>query len=146
MEKVKVNISNTILEVDKRILLEIKYFKALFDEHWKTPDDILDLNNNDITLSALLFIIDKYNGKEVKFQNEFIPTFEFLNIDYEEFIDFIDFYKINFENKINYFKLLKFTNKNPISILSIIKHLYINYTIDIKEYNDALIDASLYGH
>jgi hypothetical protein len=119
IELIKIKISNTILEVDKRILLDIPYFKNLFDEKWKdfgskttktvdfvaSPqnlkhEDILDIDHKDITLLAFMYIIDKYNGKDVEFSNKFIPTFEFLGIEYKECIEvkeMIDILKMNSE-------------------------------------------------
>jgi hypothetical protein len=146
IEKVKVNISNTILEVDKRILLEITYFKVLYDKHWKTPDDILDINNENISLIAFMFIIDKYNGKNIRFQNEFIPTFEFLGIEYNKYIDFTDLYKTYFNNKINMYNFQQFSKKYKVSMLDILKYFCESFQIDICKNDELILDAAIYGY
>jgi hypothetical protein len=122
IERVKVNISNTILEVDKRILLEIPYFKALYEfsrmkNESKISENIFDLNNENITLSAFMYIIDKYNGKDVEFSYNFIPTFEFLNINYQ--------YHNFLTNIIKYV--------NPNGFMYIISYATINNRLDLIE-------------
>lgn len=94
-------ISNTILLIDKRIIMAIPYFRKLYNIN--PNKHIHKLTHESLNLDALITIIGKFNGNDVKFKYSHVPTLKFLGIKFEVTdFDFEDQYS-------RYLKMLQFT-------------------------------------
>jgi len=79
----KIKISGVILELPKELVIQIPYFKALFNDFYEDGNkEYIDINEPALSITALMQVIDSYQGKKLTVLTEYIPTFEFLGIDY----------------------------------------------------------------
>jgi len=93
---IRIKISNIFIELPKELVAQIPYFNALSNEFYKNnkstgessdnsstvSKNYIDINEPDISLSALARIIDLFQGKKLPMLKEYAPTFDFLGINY----------------------------------------------------------------
>jgi len=150
----RIKISNIIIELPEELVAQIPYFKALSNEFYQNNKEYVDINEPAISLNALTRIIDLFQGNKMPMLEEYIPTFEFLGIDYykdkiedesessslQEYIDNDnELHKFNLE--INYTKpLIEEKDQNSKYIYDLMKydnidiHYYtISHDCDILE-------------
>lgn len=79
----KVKISNVIIDLPEELVNQIPFFqKYIENKNNFVLNDIIDIDEPNISLSGLCNIIDKFQGKDVKTHKEHYGTYDFLGIDY----------------------------------------------------------------
>jgi len=130
---IKIKVSNIIIELPKELVAQIPYFKALSNEFYKNNKEYVDINEPAISLNALTRIIDLFQGNKMPMLEEYIPTFEFLGIDY---------YEDKIEDKCESSSLQKYCNVKyeRFNILNSYKHSLKPY---IDNYTHKLTDREV---
>jgi len=144
----KVRISGIVLELPKELVVQIPYFNDLYNE----KDCIIDINEPAISLNALLCIIELFHGLNLPMQIEYVPTFEFLGIDYTLFEELTLSEFLNNKTKVKAeaekyepFKLNKYLTEPTITNQEILRSSLIEcnvegrFAVNIDRYAD-LID------
>lgn len=88
-ELFQVNCNNVAILVEKDVLMNIPYFKNLFNPNWKQPEDnILNINFQEVNALSFIKLIEYYRGnKTISFDMEDLFSFDVLGIQSKEIIN-----------------------------------------------------------